>query len=99
MTMMSSETDDNNNDDTSDSSNQPASHAQGGRRRRKRARPVIDNSVPSPCVAICEYDGEGYCKGCSRDADEIRDWMIMTREQKLALLDVLAERRKQSGQS
>jgi len=56
-------------------------------------------SITSPCVAICEYDGEGYCKGCARDADEIRDWMIMTREQKLALLDVLAERRKQSGRT
>jgi len=64
------------------------------RRRTRRRGATIDTSVPSPCVAVCEYDGKGYCKGCFRDADEIREWMIMTREQKLAVLELLDERRE-----
>ncbi len=65
----------------------------GTRRRRRRAVP--DTTVPSPCVAVCEYDGEGLCKGCLRNADEIREWIIMSREQKLAVLELLKERRQQ----
>jgi len=64
------------------------------RRRPRRRGATLDTSVPSPCVAVCEYDGKGYCKGCYRDADEIREWMIMTREQKLAVLELLDERRE-----
>ncbi len=63
------------------------------RTRRRRRRAVPDTTVPSPCVAVCEYDGEGLCKGCLRNADEIRDWMIMSREQKLAVLELLEQRR------
>lgn len=71
-----------------------ASESTPRRRRTRRRSATIDTTVPSPCVAVCEYDGKGYCKGCFRDADEIREWMIMTREQKLAVLELLAERRK-----
>ena len=31
--------------------------------------------------------------GCQRSQDEIRDWMIMDREQKLATLEQVAKRR------
>lgn len=73
-----------------DTDSKPASR----RRRARRRSATIDTSVPSPCVAVCEYDGKGYCKGCFRDADEIREWMIMTREQKLAVLELLDQRRE-----
>jgi len=79
---------------TASEENEDADAKPASRRRRSRRRATIDNTVPSPCVAVCEYDGTGFCKGCFRDADEIREWMIMTREQKLAVLELLDERRE-----
>jgi predicted Fe-S protein YdhL (DUF1289 family) len=50
--------------------------------------------VPSPCLSVCRFDGEPFCRGCYRNADEIREWIIMTREQKLTVLEEIARRRK-----
>ena len=61
--------------------------------RRKRKRPEIDHSVPSPCVKVCQFGGTDFCDGCYRDIDEIREWMIMSREQKLLILDKISERK------
>ncbi|MEJ2177994.1 MAG: DUF1289 domain-containing protein [Gammaproteobacteria bacterium] len=66
------------------------------RRRRPRRPLMIDNTVPSPCLSVCRFDGEPYCVGCYRNVDEIREWIIMTREQKLEVLGKL-ERRKQAA--
>ncbi len=66
----------------------------GRRRRRSERRTMVDNTVPSPCQSICRFDGEPFCIGCYRDADEIREWMIMTRKQKLAVLERLPARRR-----
>ncbi len=64
-------------------------------RRRSRGRRTIDHSVPSPCIAVCTIDdANGQCLGCRRTIDEIRDWPILSREEKLAVLDLLAERRR-----
>ncbi len=63
-------------------------------RRRGARRPAIDNSVPSPCIAVCTLDDDGICIGCLRSMDEIRDWMIMDREARLATLERVAERRR-----
>lgn len=63
--------------------------------RRRRHQPLkLDTTVPSPCLSVCRFDGEPFCRGCYRNADEIREWIIMSREQKLAILEVIAERRK-----
>lgn len=60
------------------------------RRRRLRER-LFDTSVPSPCVAICQIDETNrYCIGCRRSVDEIRDWMILSADEKRAVLDRLA---------
>lgn len=60
------------------------------RRARLRAQ-VFDTSVPSPCVAICQMDeANRHCIGCGRTLDEIRDWMIMTAEEKRGVLARLA---------
>ncbi len=67
------------------------------RRRRPRRPLMIDNTVPSPCLSICRFDGEPYCVGCYRNADEIREWIIMTAEQKLEVLAKLAQRKKAAG--
>lgn len=66
-------------------------------RRRRRRRAIPDTSVPSPCVAVCQYNSEQLCEGCLRTPDEIRDWIIMSREQKLAVLSKLAERRQSAA--
>lgn len=63
------------------------------KRRRNPARQLLDTTVPSPCIGVCWLNDEtGLCEGCLRSGDEIRDWMMMTREQKLQLLAVLEQR-------
>lgn len=69
------------------------------RQRRRKRRPAvrtIDRTVPSPCVAVCAFDGEPFCRGCLRNADEIRNWMIMDRQEKLVVLENI-RRRKVDG--
>ena len=64
------------------------------RRRRNTTRKVPDTTVPSPCLSICMMDNDSaLCDGCFRTLDEIRDWMIMDREEKLAVLAKLDQRR------
>lgn len=65
------------------------------KRRRIKTRPTPDNTVPSPCIGVCAYDGGDVCRGCYRTPDEIREWIIMGREEKLAVLALLADRRAQ----
>ena len=62
-------------------------------RRRARARRVLDTSVPSPCVSICQTDPrDDTCIGCARHIDEIRDWPILTAEEKRSILAQLPAR-------
>ena len=66
------------------------------RAARRRAAPVrrFDDSVPSPCISVCQIDdATGCCIGCYRSMDEIRDWPIMTAEQKTAALERVADRK------
>jgi len=65
------------------------------RRRGQRKSMMMDTSVPSPCLSVCRFDGEPFCRGCYRNVDEIREWMIMDREQKLEVLEKVSVRRKQ----
>ena len=66
-------------------------------RRRARAR-SFDTTVPSPCIAVCQIDdATGCCIGCFRDIDEIRDWPIMTAEEKQATLARIDERKAAAG--
>jgi len=81
----------------SDAGAQPTGGPQDQQERgRRRARPqrVFDSSVPSPCIAVCQVDpASNLCIGCRRHVDEIRDWPIMSAEQKLAVLAALGARR------
>jgi uncharacterized protein len=36
--------------------------------------PLIDTTVPSPCVDICRLDAQGLCVGCRRTLGEIAEW-------------------------
>lgn len=104
---MNDETSNNKNRDEKPAAETPAaelapeSSNNPPRRRRSRrgrsAASTIDYTVPSPCIAVCEYNDAGLCKGCLRNADEIRDWIILSREQKLQVLDLVAERRLKGG--
>ena len=61
--------------------------------RRVRLARKQDTSVPSPCVALCQMDNKsGLCIGCHRNIGEIREWMILTREEKLDILDKIESR-------
>jgi len=67
------------------------------RRRRARAR-QFDTSVPSPCIAVCQLDPvTDLCIGCCRHVDEIRDWPIMTAEEKQATLARIDARKAADG--
>ena len=72
--------------------------AQRRRRREERRRLLFDSSVPSPCVSVCQMeDATGFCLGCRRTIDEIRDWIISTPEERQKILDALSARRSGSA--
>lgn len=52
----------------------------------------------SPCDNTCDIDASsGLCEGCYRTMDEITEWVMMTPERKLAVLE-MAERRREQAQ-
>lgn len=49
----------------------------------------------SPCVGTCRIDpDDGLCVGCFRNLDEICNWLMLSDEQKLALMTCCEKRRK-----
>ncbi len=73
----------------------PAPEARRERRRRRpRRAPAFDTTIPSPCISVCQIDdATGCCIGCHRSMDEIRDWPILSAEEKIAVLARLAARK------
>lgn len=65
------------------------------RRARRQARLAkLDSSIASPCIKVCQVnDAAGWCVGCFRSLDEIREWPIMTAEDKTGVLARIADRR------
>jgi predicted Fe-S protein YdhL (DUF1289 family) len=59
---------------------------------RRRIAPRF-GSTPSPCIKVCEIDDEGFCTGCKRTIDEIRNWMIMSDYEQTMLLAELKWRK------
>ncbi|HXV24124.1 MAG TPA: DUF1289 domain-containing protein [Alphaproteobacteria bacterium] len=60
---------------------------------------LFDTSVPSPCVSVCQIEeSTGYCIGCRRTIDEIRDWIVMTPEEKRAVLARVEARKRRSAE-
>tara|TARA_B100001057_G_C22165490_1_gene687326 strand:+ start:166 stop:336 length:171 start_codon:yes stop_codon:yes gene_type:complete len=39
------------------------------------------SNIESPCIKVCTLK-DGVCIGCGRTQDEIRDWTIMTNEER-----------------
>ena len=53
-------------------------------RRGKPRAPSLDKS---PCIKVCKFDDSGeYCVGCLRTATEMREWRIMSDEEKNVIL-------------
>ena len=67
-------------------------------RRRAERRRLLASGPPSPCNAVCRLDAAtGYCEGCYRTIDEIRDWIIMLPDERHAVLQRLPARRGGAG--
>ena len=63
------------------------------KKKCKLTHDQVDKTVDSPCIKVCTYDEkEGFCIGCYRSKQELQDWWIMTREQKVETLKKIKER-------
>jgi hypothetical protein len=72
----------------------PDARFEARRQRIEERRRMLAAGPPSPCVSICRLDeAAGWCAGCYRTIDEIRDWIIMTPVERHAVLARVAERR------
>ena len=59
----------------------------GDKKKYKLTHKQVDKTVDSPCIKVCTYDEkEEFCIGCHRSKQELQDWWIMTRKQKLGTL-------------
>ena len=56
-------------------------------RRGQRNRIRLED-IKSPCVKICTLE-DGVCIGCGRTQDEIREWVIMTDNQREKIMERL----------
>ncbi|WP_113772060.1 DUF1289 domain-containing protein [Kiloniella litopenaei] len=64
------------------------------KKRREKLLQELDSSIPSPCTSVCQMDDlTQLCIGCHRTIDEIRDWVIMTGDEKKDLLESINQRR------
>jgi predicted Fe-S protein YdhL (DUF1289 family) len=67
-------------------------------RRRAERLAMLRSGPPSPCVSVCQMDPmTGYCVGCLRTIDEIRDWIISTPDERNRILAQLPGRKERSG--
>ena len=65
----------------------------GDKKKYKLTHKQVDKTADSPCIKICTYDEEEeLCIGCYRTKQELQDWWIMTRKQKLEVLKKLEKR-------
>lgn len=60
------------------------------------ASPDVVTSVPSPCINVCRMDSAtGWCEGCLRTIDEIRNWSAYDDAAKRAVWNLLDGRHLQ----
>jgi uncharacterized protein len=51
-------------------------------------------AVLTPCIGVCTYNPAGFCDGCLRTGDEICDWIDMSDEQRLHIMNVVLPERE-----
>ena len=56
--------------------------------RRGQRNKIRWEDIRSPCVKICSLE-DGVCIGCGRTQDEIREWIIMTDNQREEIMERL----------
>ena len=54
--------------------------------RRGQRNKIRWEDIKSPCVKICSLE-DGVCIGCGRTQDEIREWVIMTDNQREKIME------------
>jgi predicted Fe-S protein YdhL (DUF1289 family) len=47
----------------------------------------------TPCIKVCEHDDQGYCLGCQRTEDDVKEWRNRTVEEQLAGIEMLRDRK------
>jgi predicted Fe-S protein YdhL (DUF1289 family) len=67
-------------------------------RRRAERLKLLSEGPASPCIGVCRIDDRtGWCFGCYRTIDEIREWMVTPPAERHRMLEELKQRRmKQS---
>ncbi len=54
--------------------------------------------IDTPCIAVCAIDPRcGLCIGCGRTMQEIGRWGGLSRDERLAIMATLEERRRAAG--
>ena len=56
--------------------------------RRGQRNRIRWEAIKRPCVKICTLE-DGVCIGCGRTQDEIREWVIMTENQREKIMERL----------
>ncbi len=51
-------------------------------------------AVLTPCIGVCTLDSTGLCDGCLRTTDEICDWIDMSDERRLHIMNVVLPERE-----
>ncbi len=52
-----------------------------------------EKEIETPCVGVCTMDeNTGFCLGCYRTADEIKNWWDKTNPEKIAIFKQLDAR-------
>ncbi len=55
-------------------------------------------SIPSPCNSVCRMSADtGFCEGCFRTIDEIVAWGQMNNDDKRAISELLALRKRKNA--
>ncbi len=56
-------------------------------------------NIISPCIGVCQLDGQDMCIGCLRSKAEIGAWSYYDETEKLAVLNILKQRRRAMGRT
>lgn len=54
---------------------------------------MSDSAIRSPCIGVCSMDDlTGFCQGCYRTIDEIKNWWEMDKQQQKEIINKAVQR-------